>query len=157
MAVALGLKTNAGNVVAIDPNINSVPGVVYRVQMQITQTLPSSDFNKLVEGLIKIKKDFPALSVTYIEVDGNVVTFEFYDHPIIPLGLLLTAVIAGFVLAGIAIVSYTVFQLLDLIPPGPGKSALVAFLLVSAAVAAAGYGFHKFGGTDLVKRAVAAR
>lgn len=155
MAVALGLKTHSQNVAPIDPNINSVPGEIYRVQMQISQLVPTSDFNKLVEGLIKIKKDFPALSVTYIEVNENTITFEFYDHPVIPIGLLLIAVIAGLVVVGITIISYSVFRLLDLLPEGPGKSALVAFLLVATGVAVAGYGFHKFGGTELVKRAIA--
>lgn len=143
MAVVIGVKSNGKSQLITDTNEDTIPGETYRTTLEVSGQ--TNDMVTLLEQFAKIKNKYPAVTITYIEVGTGKIIIEFYDHPVVPVALVVAAIIAAIVVVGLVVVKQTV----ELVAPlfgNPVAATGLGLVLVAIGVGGTGYALYRYFG-----------
>lgn len=143
MVVRVGVQARGNAVVIQDPDQDTKAGEIYRATLEVSGGTPNA--GTLLEQFILIKNRYPAISITYVEIQDQLIIIEFYDHPVVPLALVIGAVIAAILVIGLVVVR----QIVELIVPvldNPVVQFGIGVVLIAGGVAGLGYALSRYYG-----------
>lgn len=114
------------------------PGKIYRMNFRISSIFPTDQVERVIIGMMGVKKEFPQANITYLRINDDLITLEFYDHPVIPIALIVVAIIAAIVVIGLTVIQRTVEIVAEAV--GDLPPTVQSFLAVGVAVAVGGVG-----------------
>jgi hypothetical protein len=134
MTVAIGTSTLGRSEIVTDTDTFTEPGVVYQLKLKLDRPA-EDDIDNLVRAIMSIKREYPAISITYVEASGDMVTVEMYDHPAVPIALLIIAVAVAIASIAFAVATTEIRKIFDQIPEEfKGPVAILAGVAVVGTV-----------------------